>query len=204
MAKKKRLNRVKCSKCGKIVAADPIIKTVEKCIACHTKKRPKKSGTVVSAFSRVKKGPALDLPKRYRDKKYDFRSGWERNFARWLCIKGIAWSFEEFDYPMKINPSTGKWYRNKPWGYLPDFLETKTGTIWEVKGYFRSKDRSKIRRWKKHYPEDFKRLKVCLSKTNKVAQRFYGAMNIPMIFIEDVKVEYGRLVAKKKRPNRWE
>ncbi len=198
-----RFNQVKCKQCGKIVGADHEIKTIERCLVCHKGKKAPKINTA-SPFAKVKKGPANDLPKKYRDKNYDFRSGWERNFARWLCLKGINWTFEEFNYPMKIDPKTGKWYRNKPWGYLPDFLDIDSGTIWEVKGYFRSKDKSKARRFKKHYPDDFKKLKVCLSKNNKVGYKFYSKMGIPIIFIEDVKIEYHSLIAEKKKPNNWE
>lgn len=198
----KRFKLVRCAKCNKVVGADYEITKVEKCISCH---KGKKSSTgPASPFAKVKKGPALDLPYKYKSKGYDFRSSWERNFARWLCIKGLDWTFEEFNYPMKINPDTGKWYPRKPWGYLPDFLEVKSGTIWEVKGFFRSKDRSKARRFKKHYPEDFKKLKVCLSKNNKKAQKFYSKMGIPFILYEDVKTEYKELVASKKKPDMWE
>ena len=196
----KRLNRVRCSVCNTIVGHDPVIKLVAKCCSCHSSKKKLKSAKKVSPFAHVKKGKALDLPSPLDQ--ISMRSSWERNFARWLCLKGVVWTFEEFNYPMKINPDTGKWYPRKPWGYLPDFLEVKSGAIWEVKGFFRSKDRSKVRRFRKHYPEDFKKLRVCLSRTNKKALAFYRNMGVPVLFYEEVKEEYKKLTAGKN--DRWE
>ncbi len=202
----KKFNLVRCKVCKKVVGADLKIKEVDRCYTCHKNKGKKKQtneGTP-NPFSKVKHGIANDLPKKYKDKDYTFRSGWERNFARWLVIKNLDWTFEEFNYPMKINPDTNKWYPRKPWGYLPDFLEVGSNTIWEVKGYFRAADRSKMRRFKKHYPEDFSRLKVCLSKSNKTAQKFYKKMEIPFIYYEDIEKEYKSLCKQLKQSDNWE
>lgn len=198
-----RFNLVRCKNCGKIVGADYEIKKVERCNKCHRGEKKSKSN-IASPFAKVKKGPAPDLPKKYRDKGYSYRSSWERNFARWLCIKGASWTFEELEFPTKINPDTGKWYPKKPWGYLPDFYEVKADIIWEVKGFFRSRDRSKVRRFKKHYPDEFNKLKVCLSKSNKTAQKFYSKMGVPFIFYEDIKKEYLKLCEKKNKKSYWE
>jgi hypothetical protein len=201
-----RFNLVRCKVCKKVVGADLQIKEVERCSLCHKNKGKKlssKEGTS-NPFSKVRNGPAPDLPKKYRDREDFFRSSWERNFARWLTVRKVDWTFEEFNFPMKINPDTGKWYPRKPWGYLPDFLEVKSGTIWEVKGYFRSADKSKMRRFKKHYPEEFKKLKVCLSKSNKTAQKFYKKLGIPCIFYEDIQQEYKKIIRNSKQKDYWE
>ena len=177
-----KLKVVRCAACGKVAGADPVIDRIAKCYFCNTGKR--KRGQAITAagkFSLVKKGPAKDLPKRYRD--YAFRSSWERNFARVLCKKKIEWTYERHVFTFKD-------VKRRPFQYIPDFYEVKSGVYWEVKGYLRSVDRSKMRRFRKQYPEEFSKLKACLSRNNKVAIKFYKSMDIPMIHIEDLKQEW--------------
>lgn len=191
----KGLNIVKCSKCGEQVGLDKIVTIIESCLSCSSKKKNKKPksknssapNTEAEAFLRIKKGPAKDLPEPFD--KIMFRSGWERNFARILCKRGIVWDYEKLVFTFSVNKE-GKPYKTKPYQYMPDFHEIKTGVIWEIKGYFRSEDKSKIKRFKALYPEDFKRLKVCLSKANKKAIAFYQSMDIEVTLIEDLKEEW--------------
>jgi hypothetical protein len=194
----KRFNLVRCRQCKKIVGADHITKEIERCYRCHkgSGARRGQKVTAVSNFARVKKGPAPDLPEGYRN--YIFRSGWERNFARWLCLKGVKWTFERVSFPF-----VG--YKYKPHIYIPDFYEVENDVIWEVKGYLRPDDRSRMTRFKKVYPEEFKKMKVCLSKSNKRAIAFYQKMDIFMLFIEDVEAEYKRLVSRTRgTEDHWE
>jgi hypothetical protein len=136
-------------------------------------------------YSTTKRGPAEDLPHPYN--KIHLRSSWERNFARFLCKNNFDWTYEQRSFSLTHDPKTGKQFKTKPWVYIPDF-ETGDGTIWEIKGYFRASDRSKIRRMRKCHPEDLKKIKVCLSKRNKKAISFYSDEGIPTIFIEDLEV----------------
>lgn len=181
MPKKKRLNRVRCSVCKTVVGHDSSLKTIEKCPSCHTGKKRVRTGlprTAAGGFARTKKGPASDLPG--EQGKITFRSGWERNFARVLTAMGVRWTYEQRIFTFSD-------YKKRPHQYVPDFIETESGVIWEVKGYLRSEDRSKMRRLKKNYPEEFKRMKACLSKGNKTAIAFYTKIGIPCTFIEDLR-----------------
>lgn len=86
---------------------------------------------------------------------YYFKSTWEANYARyleWLKEKEIIaeWFYE---------PQTF-WYLNIKRGvrsYLPDFkVVSKKGThhYVEVKGYMDAKSKTKIKRFKKYYPQE--------------------------------------------------
>lgn len=84
-----------------------------------------------------------------------FRSGWEVNYARylqWLQEKGQILNWEH-------EPKTF-WFekiRRGTRSYLPDFKVTKLdgSHYWvEVKGYMDSKSVTKIKRFKKYYPEE--------------------------------------------------
>lgn len=191
---------VKCSKCGKVVGFDSIVTVIKSCALCtksgnkfkKDKQKPKSEG---EAFSNTKKGPAADLPS--PKDKIVFRSGWERNFARYLTHQKINWEYEKLVYPFKTDQK-GKSYKNGPFQYMPDFRNLDDGTIWEIKGYFRSEDKSKIRRFKLLYPDDFKFLKVCISRNNKKAKEFYSNYEIEILYIEDLNDFY------KKKIEHWE
>jgi len=183
MAKKKLLH-VKCSKCGKDVGLDPAISVIEACSTCSGKPKAKPIKTAAEAFARTKKGNATDLPSPYNT--ITFRSGWERNFARYLCAIGKEWKYEERVFTFKV-AKNGEPYRKKPFLYIPDFQEVGTDIFWEIKGYLRSEDRSKMKRFKFHYPEEFKRLKAVISKSNKKAKAFYESMGVPITLLEDIK-----------------
>jgi hypothetical protein len=187
----KRFNLVRCKKCNRIIGADYEIKNIERCYRCHKgiSKRKFKQ-TESSIFARVKKGPAPDLGELG---KLNFRSPWERNFARWLTINKVNWTFERVSFTFSNNPLSNKPYARRPYIYIPDFYDVDSGTIYEVKGYFRSEDRSKIKRLKANYPKEIKKLVAVISKGNKKAFSFYSKYNIKVLFIENIKNEYRKL-----------
>lgn len=117
----------------------------------------------------VKGGKRPDLDYGY------FRCTWEANYARYLTQFGIEWEYE---------PKTF-WFEKHKSGtvnYTPDFhLPANEGgeEVWvEVKGQFDSKSKTKLRRFKKYFPEEFKKLIVVCgdiygkSKTAKSVRRF--------------------------------
>ena len=91
------------------------------------------------------------------DKRYYFRSKWERNYARFLQYAKsnqviFDWQYEPKEF----------WFENIKRGvrsFKPDFLviyHSKGLHSWyEVKGYMDSKSATKIKRMKKYYPEEF-------------------------------------------------
>lgn len=102
----------------------------------------------MGAYDRIKRGSAPDLGD------IKFRSSWERNVARWLnwrVAKGelLAWEYEPFTFtfPGVVRGAVC---------YTPDFkLHYADGRVeWlEVKGWETSKDRTKWRRLRQHYPQ---------------------------------------------------
>ncbi len=82
-----------------------------------------------------------------------YRSGWERNIARvfqWLEGEGelLSWQYEpgRYDFPIKRGCID----------YLPDFEIVETDgsvRLVEVKGQLDSRSRTKLKRFRKYYPE---------------------------------------------------
>lgn len=101
-----------------------------------------------------------------------FRSGWEANVARWLTHKKKTWEYEPqvffFD---GIKSGT--------MSYCPDF---KTPSTWiEVKGQLTGQGKTAIRRFKKYYPEEFKKLRAIVGRKNTKADKFFKELGVPVI-----------------------
>jgi hypothetical protein len=79
-----------------------------------------------------------------------FRSSWEANIARYFNFVGIKWTYEpkQFEFPVKRGCVS----------YKPDFYLPKEDTWVEVKGYMDSKSKTKLNRFKRYYPEEYKKL----------------------------------------------
>lgn len=91
-----------------------------------------------------------------------FRSDWEYKFALHLQLCKENMVIEEWEYEPKTF-----WFEAIKRGtrsYLPDFrVTTRDAKYWvEVKGYFDKKSLTKIRRFRKYYPEE--ELKIIDSK----------------------------------------
>ncbi len=168
-----------CSKCGKelfYMADGYKMATKIICIECGNKKiakaakKPKTETktriTAASNYARTKKGIRKDL-----HPTYSFKSATEANFARILEHLKIGWKFEERAF-------TFDGYKNKPHVYIIDFELIPTGASkgpkellncrWvEVKGYMDAMSRNKLRRLKKHYPEEAKNTVVVVYTRSK-------------------------------------
>ena len=87
-------------------------------------------------------------------RRYYMRSSWERNICRYLVwlmdngeIKNFGYETKRFDFPIKRGNNS----------YLPDFeVINKVGKLewWEVKGYCAQKDRTKMKRFLKYFPNE--------------------------------------------------
>ena len=84
-----------------------------------------------------------------------FRSLWEANYARWLEYQFNHKMIEVWAHEPKTF-----WFEDIKRGvrsYLPDFCVYKTATEceWhEVKGYYDAKSITKIKRFRKYYPNE--------------------------------------------------
>ena len=75
----------------------------------------------------------------------------EANYARYLNFIGIKWIYE---------PQEFEFYKIKRGCrfYKPDFYLPEQDRFIEVKGWFIPADKTKLRRFKKYYPANFRKL----------------------------------------------
>lgn len=121
------------------------------------------------------------------------RSSWEANYARYLNYKGIVWSYEQKTFIFNK-------YTKGSINYTPDFYLPESDEFIEVKGYFNSKDRTKIKRFRDNYPEEFSKLKFLIQKKQGKTFDF-----IKSIKKEDSIIDYILLESQYKEViNGWE
>jgi len=90
------------------------------------------------------------------------RSSWEANICRylnWLKEKKEikSWKYESitFEFPLKKGTRF----------YTPDFqvLDKDNSTAyWEIKGWMDAKSKTQLKRFKRYYPEEFKKFKIII------------------------------------------
>ena len=102
-------------------------------------------------YSRTKGGKRKDLNNIY------FRSSWEANIARYYNYIGIEWQFEPKTFVFK-NITRGSV------SYTPDFYLPKEDKWIEVKGWMDGKSKTKLKRFEKQYPEEYKKLELITQK----------------------------------------
>jgi hypothetical protein len=100
------------------------------------------------------------------------RSSWEADVMRILQLFKINFKFEPTVFEFPINA------QGKMSAYLPDIYLTKTDEYIEVKGMLDPRGRAKLRKFKKFYPEEFKKLTVIISKSNKANKLFFAKLGV--------------------------
>ncbi len=84
------------------------------------------------------------------------RSKMEANIARYYTYLKINWFYEPREYKFEKIKRGTRYYK-------PDFyLAAPIRLFIEVKGYFNQIDKTKLRRFKKYYPEEFNKLKFII------------------------------------------
>ena len=89
------------------------------------------------------------------DLKHFFRSTWEANIARYYKYIGESYIYEYKEFEFKGIKRGSRFYK-------PDFFLVVVNRWVEVKGWFRKLDKTKLKRFKKYYPEEFARLKFII------------------------------------------
>lgn len=149
-------------------------------------KQSKKSG------KRTKIGKRKDLFNTF------VRSGWEADVYRVLLREG----HQSVQYEPTTFTFTQFGVKHGTVSYCPDFRVTLSNGdyIWiEVKGFMKAQDKTKIRRFKKHYPEEYKRLRAVVGSKDTSAGKFFISMGIDIYgTIKDYKKKWAT-----KIPN-WE
>lgn len=129
---------------------------------------------------RYKGGKREDLDNIY------FRSSTESNYARYLKFLKIEFLHEPrtFYFP-KIKRGNIS--------YMPDFYLPKEDRWVEVKGYFDPPSKTKLKRFKKYYPQYFEKLIIVVgdmwgeSKSAIQVMKFLDELGVPPARIESYK-----------------
>lgn len=131
-------------------------------------KNPKKR-TKGNAYQHTKTGARADLGG------IVCRSSWESDVLRILQLYKIPFEFEPttFYFPPDV--------KGRVQAYLPDIYLPRTDEFIEVKGMLDARGRNKLRKFKKHYPEEFKKLTVIISKSNKANKFFFRKLGVQNI-----------------------
>lgn len=113
------------------------------------------------------------------------RSKMEANVARYYTFLKINWVYEPREFKFdKIKRGT-KYY--KPDFYLPAPIRL----FIEVKGYFRPNDKTKLKRFKKYYPEEFDRLKFI------IPDKYSGSKangNMIKFLCDDLEIDFQEII----------
>ena len=148
---------------------------------------------------KIKKKVVSKIGKRKDCDNCFLRSAWEANCYRYFKqrkdISLIEVEPTDFSFaPFGIIKGTVS--------YTPDFkLTMKSGEyIWvEVKGYLKREDKTKLKRFKKYYPDEFKKLVYITGSKKVAATKFFDGLGVPAFcYYQDLKKEW-----KDKIPN-WE
>lgn len=140
----------------------------------------KKRRTKGNAYQHTKTGARSDLGGLV------VRSNWEANFIRVLNMYRIAYEFEPTKFIFPPSQRTGI----SP-SYIPDFYLPDTDEYVEIKGYLDARGRNKLRKFRKHYPEEFSKLAVVISRTNKANLLFFNKLGVEKIlFYENISQLY--------------
>ena len=121
-----------------------------------------------------------------------FRSNWEADCARWFNYQGKVWSYEPTVFSFLEHG-----IKRGTVSYCPDF---KVGTLWvEVKGFLDRKGQTAIRRFKKYYPTEFKKLRAIVGRRGTNADKFFNSIGVPvMAYMNELNKKF-----KNKLPH-WE
>lgn len=135
-----------------------------------------------------------------------FRSAWEADVYRFAkyCQQNHLWfqSIGRIISSIEVEPHTFTYtqfgHRHGTIAYTPDLkISGPESYIWvEVKGYMDAQDKTRIRRLKKYYPNEFAVLRAVTGSPNTAASKFFMEMGVPVIYtMNDLKKAYKDLIS---------
>jgi len=117
-----------------------------------------------------------------------FRSAYEANVYRWFQhtrLHHLHGGITKIEYEPQCFGFFEFGHKTGTTAYIPDFrLSFKDGTkLWvEVKGgYMKAQDKTKLRRFKKYYPDEFKKLTCITNNAKCKSGEFFISMKIPSL-----------------------
>jgi len=110
-----------------------------------------------------------------------FRSRKEANIARWLNFLNVRWEYEsrEFEFPVRRGIRF----------YTPDFWLPDDEIFYEIKGWLNPESVTKLRRFRKFYPDEFQRLSVICAGTGRKGILKLVEIGVP----EERIIDYGKI-----------
>ena len=120
-----------CEDCNKQLSKTAYYLETIRCNSCEVKRRYKKGLKLPPKFKRFK-----------YNKNINMRSSWEVKYAKYLDKNNIKWQYESKRF--NLGKST----------YIPDFYLPETNEYIEIKGWFRIKDKKKMKDFKLKYPKE--------------------------------------------------
>lgn len=122
-----------------------------------------------------------------KDINLNVRSSWEANFVRVLNLYKINFKFEPTVFPFPIKRGTK--------GYTPDFYLSDHDEWIEIKGYLDDKSKTKLKRFKRYFPDEFEKLTCVISKYSSDAKSFLFDLEVAnIIFYEDIRDSYSNFL----------
>lgn len=172
-------------------AIDQLSINLNKSRAAINRKLAELDGKPVEKRGKTKFGTKIG---RRDDLGISLRSTWEANVMRWLRLEGF-----EVLYEPRVFFFDG--VKSGTVSYCPDFfvsgksvkhngITIKNGSWIEVKGYLKPQDKTRIRRWKKYYPEEFERLIAVVGSETTKAAKFFTEMGVPVISYNGLNKEF--------------
>lgn len=142
-------------------------------------KKTRKGFRKGNAYQHTKTGARSDL------NEIVARSSWEANAMRILQSHKVNFEFEPttFNFPPDKNGRTS--------AYLPDIFLPDTNEFIEIKGYLDARGRNKLRKFKRHYPNEFANLWVIISKSSKPNKFFFKKLGVKgILYYEHLSTLY--------------
>jgi len=122
------------------------------------------------------------------DLKQYFRSRWEANMGRYYNFVGVKWIYEQQEFEFCRIKRGSRFYR-------PDFYLPEQNRFIEVKGWFRPEDKTKLRRFKKYYPEEFVKLRFIIP--DKYARSKANGEMIKFL-CDDLGIDFNDIISYKE------
>lgn len=142
-------------------------------------------GPVKNKRSRIGKRPDCD-------NKF-LRSSYEANFYRWIKYSHTG---AKIEYEPETFLFTPFGIKRGTLSYMPDFRITYPNgdvVLVEVKGFLTTQDATKLRRFKKYYPDRFAQLQAMVGSEKSKAYRFFRELGVRTIYIyKDIRDDYRR------------
>lgn len=119
------------------------------------------------------------------DLKQYFRSRWEANLARYYNFIKVPWAYEPQEFEFKAIKRGSRFYK-------PDFYLPNADEYIELKGYFTEGGKTKLRRFKKYYPEEFKKLRFVIEDPLARSEENGKVMEF---LLDDLDIEFVNIIS---------